>query len=273
MNIARRTKTIALSGLLAALTLAATGCTPEAPAGASSPAESQAPKSRTIAESVATFGIEEAPNFREPSDVPAEFHFTEAEVEDLKATSMAVLPILVEEHPEFTVEGFTPTPEIWNEQIAPKLQPLSTPDGFERMSSSWGNVLTEDMTFQANSGISFHPNAVLTNKPEFVTFMDDGSYVASSTWKSDNGEVCSPSDKPYEIIEPVITLYSEDGGTYLSARSELQMDVIVHCKEGGKLTSPVSLSAYLRHDGPGTKFALSHALLTRTPGGTSLLTK
>lgn len=206
-------------------------------------------------------------------NVPKEQHFTPAEVEDIKKTGVAALQIMLEEHPEYTVEGFKPTAEMWNGQIAPKLQPISTPEGFQDMRKGWDKALTGDKKIDAN-GPKFYSNPILTNSPDLFDGENYPAYELTNTWKSDNGEVCSPSDKPYEISPQAIILHSNySDGTHLDATVSGQVDVIIHCKEGGKLTSRVDYSIFLDRSGPGEKFFVGGAGLTKNGGAESVLTK
>lgn len=275
MNIARRTKTLALSGLLTALALTGCSTSPTEVAPQNAPAaEPETPKVK-IAD---TPFIEDGGFY--PVDVPKEQHFTSAEVEDIKKTGITALQIMLEEHPEYTVEGFKPTAETWNGQIAPKLQPISTPEGFQDMEKGWHKAPTGDRKIDANGKEKYLSNSILTNSPDLIDGEGYPTYELTNTWKSDKGEVCSPSDKPYEIAPQAIVLHSNYGdgtplaeGTYLDATASAQFDVIVHCKEGGKLTSRWDQNVFLDRSGPGAKFFVGGASLMTVGSVESVLTK
>ncbi|ACL42227.1 hypothetical protein Achl_4276 (plasmid) [Pseudarthrobacter chlorophenolicus A6] len=270
MNTAGRTKTLVLSGLLAGLVLTGCSTSPTEVAAQKSPvAEPEAPKVK-IADAPMIEGTDLF-----PTDVPKNQHFTPAEVADIKKTAVTALQIMLEEHPEYTVEGFKPTAETWNSQVAPKLQPISTPQGIQDMKKGWEKAPTGDKKIDANGPEKFFGNPILTNAPDLLDGDSYPTYGLTNTWKSDKGEVCSPSGKPYELNALGVTLsatYAD--GTYLDATAAGQVEVTVHCKEGGTLTTTVDQNVFLDHSGPGEKFFIGGASLLKTGGSTkAVLTK
>lgn len=167
------------------------------------------------------------------------FTWSEADKESMETNGLAVLQVLIEDHPEFTAGSFRPTLEVWNEQVAPKLKPLTVSSSWPKLTEAWlKEVPSEDGRLEGASLAQFNP--VLTSRPELLNG-DSSGYGIIRTWKTDRGGKCSASDKPYgvDVKDINITSRTAVAGDYSSAYPLLtaRYDVTVHCKEGGSVTA------------------------------------
>jgi hypothetical protein len=264
MNIAQHTKrTTGVVGLLAALALTASGCSAGANRATppSVPAQEAAPKTK----------LADAPIF--PDDyyksegIPEALWYTEADIAAIKKNAIAALQVLIEDHPEFTVEGFQPTPEIWNNEVAPKLKPLIMGSKWKNMTEDWMKVSVADETITADQTFDFRANVVLTNNPIIKDDSKHPLYDVIRSWKTEGGEKCSPSDKSYDVdVKGVgMTSFSSEDDSYVYPMVSSNMAVTVHCKEGGKLKTDLLETVELRPE--NGQWLVSQAGLMYTAGG------
>jgi hypothetical protein len=271
LNIARPQR-IAGVGLLItlALALAVSGCSGTASAGGQQNAPAAPPAAPKVKLAEAPISLD--PAFR-PTDVTADKWFTEADEAEIKDVGLAALQIMIEDHPEYTVEGFTPTLETWNKEVAPKLQPLVMPSKWPEITEAWAKTPAGNVHLEGADAETFRGNVILTSKPEILDGKNYPGYDLTSTWQSDDGEVCSPSDKPFEYDVKGVRLYSmmEQDWATLYPMVGAQMDVTVHCKEGGKLVSRVDHNVGLKRS--NGQFFVTGASLLKTGGGASVMEK
>lgn len=250
-----------------ALALTASGCQAAAGTGGppAAPTPEAAPKTK-----IADAPVIVDPAFR-PNNLVTEKWFTEAEEAEIRNTSIAALKVMIEDHPEYTVEGFTPSLELWNAEIAPKLQPLFVPADWKDTTDAWTRPQTGEIRLEGAAAEQFRGNAILTNRPEILNSRTSG-YELTNTWKSDKGETCSPSEKPYEYDVKGVSLDSQmaqDSTLYPIVSA--QMDVFVHCKEGGTLKTRMNQNLALkRSEG---QFLIAAAGLMKTGNGSSVIEK
>jgi hypothetical protein len=265
MKANRIKRMIAASGLLMALVLTATGCQVAAnPNGSKNvPIEAPVVPKVKLADAPVVVGAE----FR-PSGLVTDKHFTEAEEAKIKETGLAALKIMIEDHPEYTVEGFTPTLETWSKEIAPKLQPLVLPSEWKSMTEAWMRIPAGDVKLTDAS--NYRANPILTNKPEIMS--GRGLEYELTGWKSDAGETCTSSDKPYEYDVKAFKLSSQmaqDNTIYPIVG--VQMDVYVHCKEGGTLKSLVDYNVAMKRN--NGQFPITAIGLMKTSSGSAVIAK
>jgi hypothetical protein len=239
--IVRRTKQMTgVVGLLAALALAMSGCSvPMNPGNGKAPAqpasqETQAPKISSM--KLVADGDFEGWN---SMDGETNFKWSAADKASMEKNGTAVLQILAQNHPEFTVDGFKPTAEIWNDKIAPELKPLTTTAAWPKLAEYWmKEVPSEDGEISGEDTTPFGINPFLTNRPEILEFGTHPMYNIIRSWKTPAGEKCSPSDKPYDVNPVGISATTRpEGNSFASAYPLItgMLEVVVHCKEGGTL--------------------------------------
>jgi hypothetical protein len=203
-----------------------------------------------------------------PENLVTDKWFTEAEEAEIRKTGLATLKIMIEDHPEYTVEGFTPTLETWNEEVAPKLQPLVLPAEWKAMTDAWMRIPTGDVRLEDAS--KYRGNPILTNKPEIM--ISNGLESELVSWKSDAGEACTPSDKPNEYDVKAVNLNSQiaqDSTIYPIVGA--QMDAYVHCKEGGTLKSRIDYNIAMKRS--SGQFPITAIGLMKTASGEAVMEK
>lgn len=237
-------------GLLAALTLTASGCTgANGPAAGFIPAAPSSPTNK-----LSTLSVNYDSDFEGWNSMNGEtnFKWSKADKASMEKNGKALLQILIEDHPEYTVEGFKRTPEEWNSKVAPKLKPLTLSSAWPTFTKAWTKeVPSEDGKIKGGAMTPFEPNAVLTNSPEILNGDAYPDYDVIRSWKSQAGEKCSVSDQPYEIDGKGISLTTRpEGDTFASAYPIFsgQYEVTIHCKEGGKLKSVLETSIQMKKE-------------------------
>jgi hypothetical protein len=250
---AHRTKRIAgTAALLAALALTASGCSvasaQSAPQGTPSPTATAGKRLADIATANADSDFE---GWNTGDGTP--FKWSEADKKSMEKNGLAILQVLIEDHPEFTVEGFKPTLEIWDKEVAPKLKPLTLSTAWPQLTADWmRETPAEDGRFE-DMDARFPHNPILTNRPELLNGDKYPGYDVIRSWKSDKGEKCSPSDQPYATDVKGISITTRvDAAADASSAFPLltaSYDVTVHCKEGGAMTVPqISTTVQLKKE-------------------------
>jgi hypothetical protein len=239
MKTNQRTKRVAgVVGLLAALSLTAAGCQ-VGPTAGKPPASFEAPAEPKV--KLATLEVHANQEYEGWNSMDGEvgFKWSEADKAGMEKNGKAILEVLIEDHPEFTVEGFTPTPEIWNNEIAPKLKPLTLDSVWQKEIDLWMKpVPAGDGRWEATETTPYESNPILTNHPQILNGDKYPGYDIIRSWKSLSGETCSPSDKPYDVKTEALTITTRpEGNSFASAYPLMgaQLEVTIHCKEGGKL--------------------------------------
>jgi hypothetical protein len=238
-------------GLLAVLTITASGCTfgNRADNVYVPPAPEATPMVKLSTLPVTYDSDAEGWN---SMDGELNFKWSEADKASMEKNGKAILQVLIEDHPEFTVEGFQRTPEAWNNEVAPKLKPLTLSSAWPTFTKSWTKeVPSEDGKIKEGDTTPFEPNAVLTNSPEILNGDAYPDYDVIRSWKSKSGEKCSVSDQPYEIDGRGISITTRpEGNSFASAYPLLsgQYEVTIHCKEGGKLKSVLSTDIQMKKE-------------------------
>jgi hypothetical protein len=250
LNFARRTKIIAFSALLAALALTASGCA----IGGGNRADNHYVEPPVPKVKLATLPVIYDPDAEGWNSMAGEVNFawSEADKASMEKNGKAILEVLIEDHPEFTVEGFQRTPEEWDSKVAPKLQSLTLSSAWPILTNSWTKETpAEDGRIEEGDTAPFEPNVVLTNSPEILNGDDYPNYDIIRSWKSSDGEQCSVSDKPYEIdLKGISSTTRPEGDDFASAYPILsgQYEVTIHCKEGGKLKSVLSTNLQMKKE-------------------------
>jgi hypothetical protein len=216
LNVAPRNRTIALSALLAVLALTASGCqVAQNPAVAGAQAPSPAATTRTLASSLdpetARLGETWVNMFGEDRALatPA------AEVGN------KVVNLTFDRFPQYTLGGFDPTQDDFNQVIA-VAKTFMTADVIQTMESEWASK--KDLPAMRSGR---------TDK--------DGNF--SQTYVTEAGESCTDSDKPYEVkpLENVLLTIPDENEVELPSFLS-QVEVTMHCKEGGLLRGQVQVS-------------------------------
>lgn len=208
MNISRN-RALALSGLLAGLVLAVSGCqvapNPN-PVGAQAPASTAVPKQPASSLDPATVEL-------------GELWVNKVGNDPALATSAAevgnkVLNIVFDQFPQYTVGSFTPTQEDF-EQVIGAYKPITTPDVVQSLESDW--VTKKDL-------------------PTLTSGRTDKAGNFSHTYVTEAGESCTDSDQPFDV-KPVhnllFTLTDENQAEVPAFMASV--NVRSHCKEGGAL--------------------------------------
>lgn len=131
--------------------------------------------------------------------------------------ALALLSIMNDQFPQYTVYGFVPTSADWNE-VSSKLQPLVTDSAFQYMESQWNEKL----------GLP----ALTSYRTEL-----DVEGVHGYTYTTPTGEKCTDSDQPYTVdMEDLnLTALPATDGTGNLPVIEGSVNLTIHCKEGIKL--------------------------------------
>lgn len=223
--------------LLAVLTLTASGCS----GGATRSIPSIPATPEPVETKIADLDVIADQEFEGWNSMDGEvgFRWSEADKAGMEKNGKAILATLLTDHPEFTVESFKPTPEIWNDAIAPKLKPLTVSSEWQKYTDLWLEpVPTEDGRWEETETGPHASNAILTNRPQILNGDKYPGYDILRSWKSKAGETCSPSDQPYDIHTNALTITTRpEGNSFASAYPLMaaQLEVTIHCKEGGKL--------------------------------------
>lgn len=243
-----------LVGLLMALTLSATACSDPMSWGASKGPASPAPEVTPVTK-ISSMKLIKDGDFEgwNSMDGETDFKWSPADVASMEKNATAALEILAQRHPEFTVEGFKTTPEIWNNTVAPELKPLATTAGWTNLTNGWTKeVPSADGEMSENSTEEFVTNPFLTNRPEILDSAKYPMYSIAHSWKSAAGEKCSPSDKPYEVKPVGVSATTRpEGNSFASAYPLItaMLEVKIHCKEGGTLkVDQMSLTLQLKKE-------------------------
>lgn len=225
------------AGLLMALALTATACSPGQP-----PSQGNAPTPQaTQATKLSTMKLIKDGDFEGWNSMDGEvgFKWSEADKASMEKNATAALEILAQRHPEFTIEGFKPTPEILNSTIAAELKPLATAAGWGTITKGWAKEIpSQDGEISMMDETPLVINAFLTNRPEMLEDAEYPKYNILRSWKSAKGEQCSPSDKPYEVNPVGVSATTRpEGNSFASAYPLItgKLDLTIHCKEGGVL--------------------------------------
>lgn len=253
MKKTQRTKQLAgLVGILAAALALTTGCQvapiPGGPQGAA------AAPTATPAVKLSSLPVQKDSEFEgwNSMDGEANFKWSDADKASMEKNGKAILKVLIEDHPEFTVEGFKPTPKVWANEVAPALQPLTVSSAWPRFTRSWTKeVPLENGAFRDDEAVVFEPNVVLTSRPEILQSATFPAYEVIRSWNSKSGEQCSASDKPYEVSPQVLSITTRpEGNSFASAYPLLSgmYDLTVHCKEGGKLKSAMMTTIQMKKE-------------------------
>lgn len=180
------------------------------------------------------------------------FKWSKTDRASMEKNGKAILQVLFEDHPEFTVDGFKTTPEVWNSEVAPKLQPLTLSSKWAMFTGAWvKEVPAEDGKIAPEETEPYLSNPVLTNRPEILNGDKYPEYTIQRSWKSKSGETCSPSDKPYDVNVQAISITTRpEGNSFASAYPLLtpQLEITIHCKEGRKLKAAVSPSIQMKKE-------------------------
>lgn len=245
------TKRIAgVAGLLAALTLTATGCqvAPNPNGAQAAPPVQEAPQVKLTDVEVTADSDYEGWN---SMDGEVGFRWSEADKAAQQKNGKAILQVLFEDHPEFTVDGFKATSEVWKSEVAPKLQPLTLSSKWAMLTGAWSKEVPAEDGKIASEETEPYRNPVLTNRPEILNGDKYPAYTIQRSWKSKSGETCSPSDKPYDINVQAISITTRpEGNSFASAYPLLtpQLEIAIHCKEGGKLKAAVSPTIQMKKE-------------------------
>lgn len=253
---ATRTKRMAgFVSLLLALTLSATACVGPMSSGSGPGPGSPAPEV-TQAPKLSSMKLIKDGDFEgwNSMDGETDFKWSAADFASMEKNATSALEILAQRHPEFTVEGFKTTPEIWNNTVAPELKPLATTAGWANLTNGWAKeVPSADEEIAADSTEEFVTNPFLTNRPEILDNAKYPMYSITHSWKTPAGEKCSPSDKPYEVNPVGVSATTRpEGNSFASAYPLItaMLEVKIHCKEGGTLkVDQMSLTLQLKKEG------------------------
>jgi hypothetical protein len=237
-------------GLLMALALTASGCTPAQP-----PAAGNAPTpSATQAAKLSTMKLITDGDFEGWNSMDGEvgFKWSDADKASMEKNGTAILEILAQSHPEFTVEGFKPTREILDSTIAAELKPLTVSSAWSTVEAGWlKGVPNEDGPLTGDDQNPFVTNPFLTNRPELLE-SSGSDYNVVRSWRTSGGEKCSPSDKPIEVNPVAISATTRpEGNSFASAYPLItgKLDLSIPCKEGGKLNvQQMSLTLQLKKE-------------------------
>jgi hypothetical protein len=252
MKKTHRTKRMArIAGLLAVLALTATGCqVAPNPGGPQNPAPTPADAPKVKFSTLPATYDPDAEGWNS-MDGELNFKWSAADKASIEKNGRAILEVLVEDHPEFTVEGFERAPEVWDSRVAPKLKPVTLSSAWPTYTTAWTKEIPpEDGNIEEGETAPFTPVAVLTNAPEILesSGMD---YKIVRSWKSKSGEKCSVSEHPYEINARSISISTRPDGTSFASAYPIvtgQYEVTVHCKEGSTLKSSQRTSIQLKKE-------------------------
>jgi hypothetical protein len=244
MKAHRTKRTAGAAALLAALVMTASGCSSapaqsaeSAPRGQQGAASPTATPGKKLADAGAPVPDKEFTGFNIGTGVV--FNWSDADKQSMEKNGLAILKVLIEDHPEYTVAAFKPTQEAWDKDVAPQLKPLTFSTSWPTLTEAWlREVPSEDGLLDDSSPVR---NPVLTSRPE-VLASDKTGYTIIRSWKSDKGEKCSASDTPYGIDVKGVSITSRveaigDASAVFPIISAT-FDVTVHCQEGGTMTVP-----------------------------------
>lgn len=209
MNVAPRNRTISFFSLLAALVFTASGCQ-VAPnqSAAGAPAPSPAATTRTLASSLDPATVQLGENWVSMFGEDRALATPAAEVGN------KVLNLTFDRFPQYTVGGFDPTQDDFNQVIA-VAKTFMTAEVIQSMESEW---------------------AAKKDLPTMRSGRTDKNGNFSQTYVTEAGESCTDSDKPYEVkpLENHLMTIPDENEVELPSFLS-QVEVTMHCKEGGLL--------------------------------------
>lgn len=131
-----------------------------------------------------------------------------------------VLSLTFDQFPQYTVGGFDPTQEDFN-QVSAAAKPFMTAEAFQKVEADWASK--KDL-------------------PVLKTGRTDRDGNFSQTYVTEAGENCTDSDKPYDLKPVLNTLLTIPNENQVELPSFLSnTEVTVHCKEGGTLQGQMQM--------------------------------
>lgn len=245
MKTVGRAKRIAGAiGLLAALSLTASGCSapaedstsPAAETGTSAPA----PEAPVKTAPAAAEAPNKVANF-DPSKIVVEHSYVEAfgyeqtEIDAISNDATKIVSVMFGEHPEYRVKGFVPTEEHWA-TVSAEMRPLVNDAAFAFMQENWTGK----------------------NLPALTTYREGHGADQTYTYTTAAGEACTDSPTvPYDAEMTSLSIGGMNSlGNVMAPKATAKFSATVTCEQGGTMKGVLGASFLMEKQ--GDKYLMAH---------------